>query len=70
MVRVELTKEIEERLEALARETGRSTEDCLRDAVMEYLEEQEDYLIAKSRLAKGRAGVALDEVERRLGLVD
>ena len=65
-----LPPDIEERLEALARKTGRTKSYYAKLAIQEFLEEQEDLLLAVSRLEKDLPGIPIDEVERRLGLVD
>ena len=50
--------------------TGRSMSYYARLAIEEFLQDQEDYLLARSRLEKDLPGIPIDEVERRLGLVD
>jgi RHH-type rel operon transcriptional repressor/antitoxin RelB len=71
---VRLPKEAEERLEALARETGHSKAHYIREAVLEYLDDLEDASIAKKRLDDLDAGRSrthsLEEIERELGLAD
>jgi RHH-type rel operon transcriptional repressor/antitoxin RelB len=37
---------------------------------VEFLEDQEDYLLAIARLEKNLPGIPIEEVERRLGLGD
>lgn len=70
MLAVRLPKEIEERLEALARKTGRSKSYYVRQAILEHLDDLEDYYLAVERLEQNLPGIPLDEVERRLGLQD
>lgn len=70
MVVVRLPKEIEERLTALARKTGRSKSYYVRQALLEYLDDLEDYYLAVERLEERLPGIPLNEVERRLGLSD
>ena len=70
MLALRLPPEIEKRLECLAKKTGRTKSYYARQAVIEFLDDQEDYLIALSRLEKERPGIPLEEVERRLGLAD
>jgi len=65
-----LPKEIEERLEALARKTGRSKSYYVRQAILEHLDDLEDYYLAVERLEQNLPGIPLDELERRLGLQD
>ncbi|AWR87708.1 type II toxin-antitoxin system RelB family antitoxin [Meiothermus taiwanensis] len=70
MLAIRLPKEIEERLEALARKTGRSKSYYVRQAILEHLDDLEDYYLAVERLEQKLPGIPLDEVERRLGLQD
>jgi len=74
MLAIELPEEIDRRLERLARMTGRSKADTVREAVLEYLEDWDDFLIAEERMEQRRAGLSrtytLDEVERDLDLAD
>ena len=44
MLALRLPKDLEQRLEALARRTGRTKSYYAREAISEYLDEQEDYL--------------------------
>jgi RHH-type rel operon transcriptional repressor/antitoxin RelB len=71
---IRLPKEVEERLDALARETGRSKEEYIREAVLEHLDDIEDMAIAEKRLEDLRAGRSsthtLEKIERDLGLAD
>ncbi len=70
MLAIRLPKEIEERLEALARKTGRSKSYYVRQAILEHLDDLEDYYLAVERLEQNLPGIPLDELERRLGLQD
>jgi RHH-type transcriptional regulator, rel operon repressor / antitoxin RelB len=68
MLDLDLPKEIEERLETIASRTGRSKEAWAADAIVEALQDQEDYLVAIERLQREHPGIPLEEVERELGL--
>ena len=70
MLALRLPRNIENRLEALARKTGRTKSYYAKQAIVDFLDEAEDYLLALARLEKNRPGIPIDEVERRLGLVD
>ncbi len=70
MLALRLPPDLEKRLEELARKTGRSKSYYARLAIEEFLQDQEDYLLAINRLEKDLPGIPIDEVERRLGLVD
>lgn len=68
MLAIRLPEEIEKRLEELARKTGRTKTYYAREAILEYLDDLEDYYLAASRVEEAR--LSLEEVERRLGLDD
>lgn len=68
MLAIRLPEEIEERLTALAERTGRTKTWYARQAILEYLDDLEDYYLALSRIEEER--IPLNEVERRLGLAD
>lgn len=70
MLAIRLTPEIEKRLEALAKKTGRSKTYYAREAIQEYLQDLEDYYLAEVRTEKNLPGLSLEEVEKRLGLAD
>jgi RHH-type rel operon transcriptional repressor/antitoxin RelB len=68
MLAIRLPEEIERRLDALARETGRTKTTLAREAIVEYLDDLEDFYLAEARARKNRKTIPLDEVERQLGL--
>ena len=68
MFSVRLEPELEEKLNCLAQETGRSKSYYAREAIREYLEEREDYLKGTAALQRREPIITLDELERRLGL--
>jgi len=70
MLAVRLPKDVEARLNKLAKRTGRPKSYYVRQAIAEFLDEREDYLIALSRLEKREPTVSLEELEKRLGLAD
>ena len=70
MIAVRLPPEVEKRLARLARRTGRSKTFYVREAILQHLEDLEDYYLAVQRLEENLPGVPLEEVERRLGLAD
>lgn len=59
-------KDIEARLERLAEKTGRSKSFYVRQALQEFLEDREDYLLGLARLEAGGRRVNLDEAEKEL----
>lgn len=71
---IRLAPEIEQRLDFLAVNTGRSKAYYLREIIENGIEDMEDYYLAAEvieRVRKGEERVfSLDEVERELGLAD
>ena len=74
MLAIRLPSDIEERLERLAKATGRTKTYYAREAILEHLDDLEDLYLAEQRLIDNRAGrsqiYTLEEVERELGLED
>ena len=70
MLALRLPKDVEEKLEKLAQKTGRTKSYYARQAIVDFLDDQEDYLIALARLEAELPGIPIKEVERRLGLAD
>ena len=74
MLALRLPVEIEERLDALAKATGRSKSYYAREAILQHLEDLEDVYLAEQRLIDHRKGrgetVSMDEMRQRLGLED
>ena len=70
MLALRLPKDVEEKLEELAQKTGRTKSYYARQAIVDFLDDQEDYLIALARLEAELPGIPIKEVERRLGLAD
>jgi len=63
-------KEIEARLERLAQKTGRSKSFYVRQALQEFLEDREDYLLGLARLEAGDRRLSLEEAEKELNGLD
>ncbi len=74
MLAIRLPEEIESRLEALAKATGRTKTFYAREAIIEHIEDLEDIYLAGQVLERVRRGeeptYTLEEVERELGLAD
>ena len=74
MLAIRLPSDIEERLERLAKATGRTKTYYAREAILTHLDDLEDLYLAEQRLIDNRAGQSqtytLEEVERELGLAD
>jgi len=68
-----LPKEIEERLERLAKQTGRTKTYYVREAITEHLQEMEEIYLAQQVLERVRAGtedvVPLESLIDHYGLV-
>jgi len=70
MLALRLNPDVESRLDSLAKATGRTKSFYAREAIMEHLEDIEDYYLAMERTKSGTQGIPLDEVEQRLGLAN
>jgi RHH-type transcriptional regulator, rel operon repressor / antitoxin RelB len=74
MLALRLPPELEKRLDALAKATGRSKSYYAREAIVEYIGDLEDIYLAEKRLEDIRAGRAatlpFDEIMKRHGLAD
>ena len=69
MLAIRLPADVEGRLDALAKRTGRTKSFYAREAIIEYLEDLEDIYLAEQRLEDIRAGrtktVPLEEIMER-----
>ena len=69
MLAIRLPAEIEDRLDALAKATGRTKTFYAREAILEHLDDLEDLYLAEQRLTDIRAGktqtVPLDKLMKR-----
>ena len=74
MLAIRLPEEVEKRLDALAKATGRTKTFYAREAILEYMDDLEDIYLAEKRLEELRAGhsqpVPLDDITKRYGLAD
>ena len=74
MLAIKLPPDIESRLAALAKNTGRTKTFYAREAILEHLDDLEDLYLAEQRLIDHLAGKSqtytLEEVEQSLGLAD
>jgi RHH-type rel operon transcriptional repressor/antitoxin RelB len=62
MLTLRLPRQIEERLERLARRTGRTKSYYAKVAIQEFLDDQEDCLIAMQRLQRNLRRIPLEDV--------
>jgi RHH-type rel operon transcriptional repressor/antitoxin RelB len=71
---IRLDPDVEQRLERLAAQTGRTKAYYLRELVTSGLEDLEDFYLAAATMERVRKGeeriYTLDEVERNLGVAD
>jgi RHH-type rel operon transcriptional repressor/antitoxin RelB len=70
MLALRLPDDLEKRLDALARRTGRSKSFYAREAIEAHLADIEDAYLALDRLERGARRVSLDEVEAEFASVD
>jgi RHH-type transcriptional regulator, rel operon repressor / antitoxin RelB len=72
MLAIRLPDEVEARLDALAKTTGRTKTFYAREAILEHLDNLEDLYLAEQRLISIRAGnsqtVPFEEVMKRYGM--
>jgi RHH-type rel operon transcriptional repressor/antitoxin RelB len=72
MLAVRLPPSIEKRLEKLARRTGRTKTDYVREAILEHLADLEDLYLAEGPLERIRSGeeqtIPLRDVMKRHGM--
>lgn len=72
MLAIRLPADIENRLEKLAKSTGRTKSYYAREAIVEYLEDLEDVYLAEKRLEDVRAGrtktIPLEDIMKRYGM--
>jgi len=64
MLALRLPPEIEERLDALAKKTGRTKSYYAREAILRQIEDIEDYYLAQRRLSRGGSRVERDLKKR------
>ena len=71
MLAVRLDPELEARLNAVARQTGKSKSFLAREALIERIEEWEDLVLLEKALRDPDAGgptISLEQMKRELGL--
>jgi RHH-type rel operon transcriptional repressor/antitoxin RelB len=72
MLAIEIPKNLEDRLDALAHRTGQAKSFFITQAIGEYIDDLEDIYLAEQRLEDLRAGrsetVSLEDVMKEYGL--
>lgn len=69
-ITIRIDSEIDDELTELAQAAGRDKVSLARDALVEWLETQEDIADAEAVIAQGNPTIPLEEVKRNLGLAD
>ena len=64
MLAIRLSSETEQRIDTLAKKTGRSKTYYIRKAIESFLKDEEDYLLAVARLEEKNDRVSFEEVRR------
>jgi RHH-type rel operon transcriptional repressor/antitoxin RelB len=70
MLALRLPPEIERRLDALAKKTGRTKSFYAREAILQHIEDIEDHYLATRRLARRGKRVSLEQLENGLSQKD
>jgi RHH-type rel operon transcriptional repressor/antitoxin RelB len=68
MLAIRLDKELEQEIDLLAKARGSNRSAVVREAVVRYLEDNEDLELARQALAETRGARSLKELRRDLGL--
>lgn len=68
MLAIRLDKEIEKELDLLAKTRGSNRSAVIREAIIQYLEDNEDLQLAKESLSKMRNTKSLGQLRKELGL--
>lgn len=67
---IRLPENIAARLGQLAQEAGLTKTALVREAILEHIDDLENYFLAEARARKNRKTISLEDVERELGLAD
>jgi len=72
MLAIRLPKDIEDRLAAMAVKTGRTKTFYVREAILEHIEDLEDYYLADERMSRYGDGTIsdIDELAERYEMED
>jgi RHH-type rel operon transcriptional repressor/antitoxin RelB len=68
MLAIRLQTDIEERLERLAKRTGRTKTYYAREAILEHLDDLEDGYLALHRLEHPQTPISANDAKEQLGL--
>jgi RHH-type rel operon transcriptional repressor/antitoxin RelB len=67
MLALRLPPNLEKRLDALAKKTGRTKSFYAREAILRHIEDIEDYHLAQRRLARRGPRITLEMLEQEQG---
>lgn len=68
MLAIRLEKDLEQEIDLLAKAKGSNRSAVVREAIVRYLEDNEDLELAKQALAETRGSKSLKELRKDLGL--
>jgi RHH-type rel operon transcriptional repressor/antitoxin RelB len=68
MLAIRLDKELEKELDLLAKTRGSNRSAVVREAIIQYLEDNEDLQLAKDSLSKMSSTKSLKQLRKELGL--
>ncbi|MFO7981366.1 MAG: ribbon-helix-helix domain-containing protein [Candidatus Aminicenantes bacterium] len=68
MIAIRLDKELEKKIDLLAKKQGSNRSALVREAIIRYLEDKEDLQLAKESLSKMRSDKPLKQLRKELGL--
>jgi len=68
MLAIRLDKELEQELDLLAKSRGSNRSAVVREAIIQYLEDNEDLQLAKKSLSKMSSTKSLKKLRKELGL--
>ncbi len=68
MLAIRLNKELEQEIDLLAKIRGSNRSAVVREAIIQYLEDNEDILLAKQSLSKMSSTKSLKQLRKELGL--
>jgi RHH-type rel operon transcriptional repressor/antitoxin RelB len=68
MLAIRLDKELEKALDLLAKTRGSNRSAVVREAIIQYLEDNEDLQLAKESLSKMSSSKSLKQLRKELGL--
>ena len=68
MLAIRLEKDLEQEIDLLAKSKGSNRSAVVREAIVRYLEDNEDLELAKQALAETRSSKSLRDLRKELGL--